>query len=608
MTNFDNFEQDYDKQFDPGTWKQVLGFARPYRSSMILLGLFMIFVAGVDIVMPLMTKHAVDHFIVPSNSDGLVSFAVLYLGISVFQAMNIVVFILLAGKVEAGVSYRIRRAGFKRLQSLSFSYFDKTPVGWLMARMTTDTTKLSEIIAWGLVDLVWGSTLMLGIVVVMLIMNWKLTLIVLSVVPILAWISKKFQVIILKSYREVRKTNSQITASFNESITGAATSKTLVREEQNQTEFKALTLRMYSSSFKAAVQSALYLPLVQIASMIGTALAIWFGGSGVIAGDVSYGMLVMFLSYAGFFFIPIQEMARVFAELQNAQASAERIMTLISTKPEIQDSEAIDPGFNPSIKGAIQFKNVTFEYKAGKRVLRNFDLKVEPGSSVALVGETGGGKTSIISLICRFYEPSTGEILVDGLDYRKYPLNWYQSNLGVVLQTPHLFSGSLKENIRYGRLDASDEEVIKAAKLVQADTFIRELPEGYDAEVTEGGTNFSTGQKQLISLARAVIADPSILIMDEATSSVDTETEKLIQSAVDVLVRGRTSFIIAHRLSTIRNADRILVIEDGCITEDGSHDELLAKDGSYRKLYNNQFSLEKTREILNVDEPEKFED
>jgi ATP-binding cassette subfamily B protein len=519
-----------------------------------------------------------------------------------FQALNVAVFIMLAGKVETGVSYNIRKAGFSKLQELSYSYYDHTPVGWLMARMTSDTAKLSEIIAWGLVDLVWGFTLMTGIAIVMLIMNLKLALIVLSVVPLLAWISKKFQVLILKSYREVRKTNSKITASFNEGIMGAVTSKTLVREDANLFEFEKLTGKMFASSFRAAVQSAIFLPLVQIFSMIGTALAIWFGGSGVIAGDISYGMLVMFLSYAAFFFIPIQELARVFAELQNAQAAAERIITLIETKPEIVDAEGIGSPPLQELKGKICFENVNFEYKKGQSILKDFNLDVEPGSSIALVGETGGGKTSIISLICRFYEPTSGSILIDDLDYRNYPLQWLQSNFGVVLQTPHLFSGTIIENIRYGKLDATDDEIISAAQAVKADAFIQSLPDKYDTEVSEGGTNLSTGQKQLISLARAIIANPSILIMDEATSSVDTETERSIQNAIEVLVKGRTSFIIAHRLSTIRNADRILVIESGKIIESGDHDELIFKNGKYFDLYNHQYRNEKVGSLLSAKE------
>ncbi len=589
MTKIEFLETDFQKQFDPGTWKKILLFAKPYRNTMFLLGLFMIFVAGVDIVMPLMTKYTIDHFIVPVNSDGLFQFSLIYFSIALFQALNVGIFILLAGKVETGVSYAIRRDGFKKLQELSLSFYDKTPVGWLMARMTSDTSKLSEIIAWGLVDLVWGSTLMTGIAVVMLIMNWKLTLIVLSIVPLLAWVSKKFQAIILSSYRIVKKTNSKITASINEGIMSAVTTKTLVREDENYKEFGDLTSKMYQASFRAAIQSALYLPLVQIASMTGTALAVWFGGKGVITSEISYGMLVMFLSYAGFFFIPIQEVARVFAELQNAQASAERIISLIETKSDIVDAEKVIIPAADKIVGDVKFEHVSFEYASEQPILSNFDLRVTAGSTIALVGKTGGGKTSIISLLCRFYEPVKGTIYIDNIDYTKYPLNFLHSNLGVILQTPHLFSGTILENIRYGRLTATDEEIYTAANLVNCDDFIQRMPLKYETEIAEGGTNLSTGQKQLISLARVILADPALLIMDEATSSVDTETEQLIQKALDKLVKGRTSFIIAHRLSTVQNADRILVIEDGKIIEDGNHNELIKLKGKYYKLYFQQY-------------------
>ncbi|MFQ6611467.1 MAG: ABC transporter transmembrane domain-containing protein, partial [Fidelibacterota bacterium] len=396
-------ETDYTQKFRFATWRKILTFAKPYRITMILLAVFMISVAGVDIIMPLMTRYAVDHFIVEKITDGLLQFALIYLGITLFQAVNVAIFILLAGKVETGVSYGIRKAGFAKLQELSFSYYDQASVGWLMTRMTSDTTKLSEIIAWGLVDLVWGGSLMIGIAVVMFVMHWKLTLLVLSVVPLLFWISKKFQILILTSYRQVRKTNSKITASFNEGIMGAITTKTLVREADHLKEFTYLTEKMYGSSFRAAVQSALYMPLVQIASMVGAALAIWFGGNGVITGDISYGMLIMFLSYSAFFFQPVQEMARIFAELQNAQAAVERITSLLETDPDIRDHEnTVQPGTS-KLKGDIRFVSVGFEYKQGQKILNNFTLDVKAGSSIALVGETGGGKTSIISLVCRFY-------------------------------------------------------------------------------------------------------------------------------------------------------------------------------------------------------------
>ena len=350
------------KKIDFSIWKRLLQFAKPFRKTIIFLALSMMCVAGVDIAMPLLTRYIIDNFITPQNVSGIPKFATIYLSIIVFQSANIFFFIWLAGKVETGVSYAIRKAGFQKLQELSFSFFDKTAVGWLMARMTSDTRKLSEVIAWGVVDLVWGGTLMTGIAVVMFIVNWKLALATLSVMPVLFWISRKFQIKILASFRKVRKTNSQITASFNDGIMGATTTKTLVREEANFSEFSELTSKMYRSSFRASVQSALFLPIVLFGSWIGSALAIWLGGSGVIAGAITYGTLVLFISYADFFFIPIREVARIFAELQNAQASAERIIRLIATEPEITDSP--NAKTDGKILGNIEFDNVSFAYKS----------------------------------------------------------------------------------------------------------------------------------------------------------------------------------------------------------------------------------------------------
>jgi ATP-binding cassette subfamily B protein len=478
-----------------------------------------------------------------------------------------------------------------------------------MARMVSDTERLAETVAWGLVDMVWGVSMMSVIIGVMLYLNWWLALIVLSVVPALVWVSAFFQKRILKSYREVRRTNSRITGAFNEGIMGARTTKTLVREKANLRQFSGLSGKMYRSSFMAAVQSALYLPLVLLLGSVGAGLGIWFGGSGVIAGVVTYGTLVAFIAYVERFFEPVREVARIFAELQSAQAAAERIFDLLSTEPEIVDSEAVrqlmasvsddsPDSIFPEIEGAVTFEQIGFAYKDGTRVLTGFNLEVAPGETIALVGATGGGKSTIANLVCRFYEPSGGRVLIDGVDYRERSLHWLQSNLGVVLQTPQLFSGSIRDNIAYGRLDASDEEVEAAARLVRAWGFISAMEKGMDSPVGEGGGLLSTGQKQLISFARAVLANPRIFVMDEATSSVDTETEMLIQEALEHLLAGRTSFVIAHRLSTIRNADRILVVEDGCITEAGNHDVLMELKGRYFDLYTRRFERDRVDKIL----------
>lgn len=457
-----------------------------------------------------------------------------------------------------------------------------------------------KILAWGMLDLVWGSTMMIGIALAMLWMDLSLGLIVLSVLPVLAWISIKFQHRILKSARIVRKTNSRITGSYNESIMGVQTSKAFVKEAENLKNFGELTDQMHSASVLNLVQAALYLPIVLTLGSVAIGLALVFGGLEVIWGTISAGTMVAFLAYARHFFEPIEQLAAWFAEMQMAQASAERIMSLVLAEPEIQDSDEViaamhgDKKANTAIDGypdeinEITFEDVSFSYEIGDPVLKHVNLTIEQGETLAIVGSTGGGKSTLVSLLCRFYEPTEGRILIDGVDYKSHSLHWLQSNLGIVLQSSHIFGGSILENIRYGNLKASDEDVFEASRKAGAHAFIEAMKDGYQTSVGEGGSKLSAGQKQLISFARAILADPKILIMDEATSSVDTETEQQIQEGLDNLLSGRIALVIAHRLSTIRNADRILVIEHGAITESGSHDELMAVQGRYYKLYTQQ--------------------
>jgi ATP-binding cassette subfamily B protein len=603
-----NEEQEYTKRFDMGLWKQLLKYAKPYTKQLFLLAFTMILAGGIDVIFPLMTRYAIDHFVTPGKLGGLGYYAAIYGLLVCIQGFNTWRLITIAGRIEIGLVYDIRKTGFKRLQELSFSYYDKTPVGWIMARMTSDSERLGGTISWGLVDLTWGFTMMLGIMIVLVVLHWKLALIVLSVIPLLAVISLYFQKTILKGYRQVRKTNSKITGGFSEGIMGAKTTKTLVREERNLEEFEGLTGEMRSSSIRVAIFSAIFYPIVAALGGVGTALALWFGGKMVVSTAITYGTLVAFVTYTIQFFEPIGQIARIFAELQSAQASAERVLSMISTPLEIEDRpdviDAYGDAFQPNrenwepIKGDVTFRNVSFSYKEGERVLKDFNLKVKAGETIALVGETGSGKSTIVNLICRFYEPTEGEILIDGVDYRERSQLWLQSNLGYVLQTPHLFSGTVKDNIRYGRLDATDQEIEEAAKLVNADNFISKLEKGYDTEVGEGGNRLSTGQKQLISFARAVVANPKLFVLDEATSSIDTETEQIIQKAISNVLEGRTSFIIAHRLSTIRSADRILVIVDGKVIEEGNHHQLLNKRGYYYRLYTNQFMEEEEARIM----------
>lgn len=430
-------------------------------------------------------------------------------------------------------------------------------------------------------------------------LSWKLALILLALMPVIAFISVKFQVRMFRSFRQVRKLNSMITNSFGEGIHGAKTTKTLVREEANLDEFMDLNRKMYVHSVKAATASALFMPLILMVSSIGTALILWRGGSAVLAGTVGFGTLVAFISYTMHLFEPISNVARLFAEMQNAQAAAERVFSLLELHPEIVSKVPFTQEWKDRpMQGHINIRRMGFAYKEGRDVFRDFDLDIRPGESIALVGETGTGKTTLVNLICRFYEPTSGSIEIDGTDYRELPLEWIHSNLGYVQQVPHLFQGTVMENIRYGRLDATDEEVIEAAKVVRAHEFIQNLPGGYSYQVGEAGNLLSTGQKQLLAFARVVLADPALLILDEATASIDTETEQLVQEAINTVLRGRTGIIVAHRLSTIRKADRILVLHRGEILESGDHRALMQQRGRYHQLYMNQFMREVTEHEL----------
>ncbi len=601
-------ETTFTRRFDTAVWKKILGMMRSYRGRMALLTAVMIAVGVIDTVFPALNGYAIDRFIVPGRKDGLVGFAAVYAVLVLVQTLNVWLVITLAGGVEVGIAYDLRARGFRRLQELSFSYFDRTPLGWIMARMTSDATRLGEVVSWALVDIVWGAMVMAATAVAMFILNWRLALLVLSVVPVLAVVSNYFQKRILAGHRQVRKTNSKISGAYNEGIMGARTTKTLVREAENLREFAELTTNMRRYSVQTAVLSSLYLPVVLALGTVGTAAAFWAGGRGIIAGTITYGTVATFVGYTVLYFEPVRELARVFAELQAAQASAERIIAMIETEPEIQDTPEViaryGDSFLPNYEnwerpvGQVEFRNVGFTYPDGERVLENFNLTVGQGETVALVGETGSGKSTIVNLLCRFYEPTEGQILIDDTDYRERSQLWLHRHLGYVLQTPQLFSGTVRENIRYGRLDATDDEIEEAARIVNAGAFIGRLENGFDTDVGEGGSLLSVGEKQLISFARAILADPVFFILDEATSSVDTETEQLIQDAIRTLLHDRTSFVIAHRLSTIRDADRIVVIHEGRIVEDGTHDSLMSAKGRYHRLYTNQFVEDRSRATL----------
>ncbi len=616
MTDPALHEEEFHGQLNAGLWWKIIRLARGQWRAMLAMAAMAMVMAILDIGFTLVTGGILDDI---KDHGGKVD---LWLWGGVFVAMvftfaaGVFTFINLGARIMPGISHDMRQAGFEKLQDLSFSYYDRRPVGWLMARLTSDCDRLSRLLAWGVLDLIWGVFIILGISVVMVFYRWQVGLLVLLIVPPMIWVSLFFQKRILMTDREARRVNSNITAAYNEAISGVRTTKTLVREADNLAEFTGLTGRMYDASVRNAIWSSVFMPMIFSLGSVGVAVALWRGGVSVIAGDMTIGDLYKFLSFATFFFMPVQELSRMFIQLQAAQAAAERIVGLLETEPEIRDSAEVvqavqrfarehpsgEAGMAPDgLAGrieTIEFRDVHFAYKQGQTVLDGFSLSVGRGQTIALVGPTGGGKSTIVSLMCRFYEPTAGEILINGVDYRRRPLGWLQSQLGIVLQTPHLFSGPVRENIRFGRLDATDVEVEQASRVVSAHEFITRLDKGYDTDVGHGGNKLSTGQKQLIALARAVLADPQIFIMDEATSSVDTETERLIQAGIDSILRGRLSFVVAHRLSTIRSASRILVIEAGRIVEDGTHRQLIRARGRYYDLYTNQFARQKEEEIL----------
>jgi len=588
-------EEEFQTKFNGKTFRRILSLAKPHWKMVAgFLGTILI-VSGLDSFFTYLGKQIIDEGIVARNPDALIRILALYGGLIVIQAIGVFGFIYMVGILGERIRYDLRQNMFNHLQKLSLAYFSKTPVGWIMARVTSDTERVSELITWGILDSAWGAVNIITSMFFMFRINWKLALIVLGILPILFVIAIEFRKRIIKQYRKVRKQNSKIVGAYNENITGVRVVKALVRENENLREFGEITADMYRASYRATWLSALFLPSVQLVTAFAVGAIVWYGGYQSTIGGLSVGGIQAFISYITFMMWPIQDLARVFAEMQHAIASAERIFSLTDSVPDVLDRpNSYDPG---TIRGKITFENVSFSYDDDQPVLENFSLEIQPGEMIALVGPTGGGKSTIVNLLCRFYEPKEGHILIDGIDYTQFTLHSIHSRIGVVLQTPHLFSGSIRENIRYGKLDALDLDVENAAHLAGAHEFIMHLDKGYDEPVGEGGNLLSTGQKQLISLARAILAQPEIFIMDEATSSVDTLTEAYLQKGMEALLEGRTSFVIAHRLSTIKRADRILVVENGRIAEMGTHNELLRLGGKYYRLYTRQFRYDPTTQL-----------
>lgn len=584
-------EEEHTSQLTAPTLKRIIGLLRPHRLWMVGFLILIGLTAGSDALFTYINKYMIDEGIIKRSIPTLLHYASLYGGLQLIQAVMVFGFIYLAGILGERIQYDLRRALFNHLQDLSLSYYSQNAVGRLMARVTSDTGRVSSLMTWGMLDVTWAIVSVISSTVFMLIINWKLGLIVFSIIPILIIIAVNFRKKILVEFRKSRRANSKITGEYNQNIQGVRVVKALGREDENLKEFSVLTDNMYKASYRAAWLSVLFLPTVQIVSAFALGAIVWYGGIQSQIGGFSVGSIHAFVSYLTFMIWPVQDLARVYAEMQHSIASAERIFKLLDTAPQVHNRPGAFPA--ETMQGEIEFDKVHFYYEDRKPILTDFTLKVKPGETIALVGPTGGGKTTIVNLLCRFYEPKEGVIRINGRDYSEYTLQSIHAHIGIVLQTPHLFSGSIRENIRYGRLDASNDDVEAAAKIAGAHDFIQTFEKGYDQNVGEGGNLLSVGQKQLISLARAVLSKPEIFIMDEATSSVDTLTEALIQRGMEALMAGRTSFIIAHRLSTIRRADRIVVIEDGRIVEMGTHAELLKLRGHYYRLYTQQFKYEK---------------
>jgi ATP-binding cassette, subfamily B, bacterial len=583
-------EEEYTSQLTAPVFKRILGLMRPHWKWALGFFVAIALTSITDAWLTYINKGFVDQGINLHDTARLMVLARVYGSIILFQMATVFTFVYLAGVLGERIQYDLRRMMFNHLQELSLSYYAQNAVGRLIARVTSDSGRVADLMTWGVVDTTWAAMNIITSTVFMLAINWRLGLIVFAAIPVMMAIAIQFRKKILVEFRNSRRANSRITGAYNENIQGVRVVKALGREDENLKEFQVLTSTMYHASYRAAWLSALFLPTVQIIAALALGSIVWYGGLQTQVGLITIGGINAFVTYLTFMMWPVQDLARVYAEMQHSIASAERIFKLIDTPPEVHDRSGAVPA--STLMGEIEFDHVDFYYEDRKPVLADFTLKVSAGETIALVGPTGGGKSTIVNLLCRFYEPRRGTIRINGRDYSEYTLESIHQRIGIVLQTPHLFSGTVRDNIRYGGLDAGDADLEQAARIAGAHDFIVTLEKSYDQNVGEGGNLLSVGQKQLISLARAVLARPELFIMDEATSSVDTLTEALIQRGMEALMKGRTSFVIAHRLSTIRKANRIIVIEAGRIAEQGTHAELLRMRGHYYRLYTQQFRHE----------------
>lgn len=579
---------------------KLLPFMKPYRKIMITMIIIGALSSLIDSIYPLFNQYALNHFVALKTTDTLIPFIIAYLVILVLFVIMNYVSTSFAGKIEMNVNRDLRNASFNHLQELSFSYFNQNNVGYVHARVMSDTGRIGQLVSWDMMDIVWQGSYLIFIIINMSLINIRLALYIMMIIPIAVILIVFFQKELITLNRKIREINSKITSNFNEGITGAKSIKTLVVENKINSDFDKDTLDMENTSVRAGVFSAAFTSLVTMLSSITLAIVLWKGGKINQEGMILIGTLSVFMTYALNMLEPIQNIVGSISRLIAIQVNIERLTTLLETESDVADSQEViekyGDTFHPKkenweqLYGDVEFKDVSFKYPDGNEmVLEHFNLVVPQGTNVAIVGETGAGKSTLVNLVCRFFEPTEGQVLIDGKDARERSQLWLHSNIGYVLQTPHLFSGSIRDNLKYGNPGATDEDIWKALKLVNAEFVIAKMDKGLDSQVGEGGDLLSTGEKQLISFARAILSDPRILVLDEATASIDTLTEKAIQDAIFTVIKGRTSFVIAHRLSTIVDADVILVVKDGKIIERGKHGELMKQHGYYYDLYTRQY-------------------
>lgn len=589
--------------------RKIIPYIKPYRKEMIIMVILGVASSLFDSIYPLFNRYVLNHYLALKTLDTIVYFVALYVFVLVLQVIANFISSYMISKVELYVGRDLKNASFNHLQTLSFSYFNTNNVGYIHARVMSDTDRIGTLVSWRLMDLVWNLSYLIIVFVIMARIHLKLTLILMLLIPIAVLLIMYFQKHLVVLNRKIREINSLITANFNEGISGAKSIKTLVVEDTVQHDFEEDSREMQKVSIHATHYSALFVSTISIMSSLALAVVLAQGGRLSQENLMAIGTLSVFMSYAIGMIDPIQAIVEVFSAMIQAQANIERFSTLMETKSDVADRldviERYGDTFHPKkenwedLHGDIEFKDVSFHYPDGEEmVLEHFNLKVPQGQNVAIVGETGAGKSTLVNLVCRFFEPTSGQVLIDGKDARDRSTLWLHSHIGYVLQTPHLFSGSVRDNMRYGAPEATDEEIWQALELVKASEIVKKMGNGLDSDVGEGGDLLSTGEKQLLSFARAILANPAILVLDEATSSIDTMTEKAIQDAIQTVIKGRTSFMIAHRLSTVVDADVILVVRDGKIVESGKHDELMKKHGYYYELYSRQFEEIQTEKAL----------